>query len=109
MKFFEKSKHENSESNANNVTLGVKVTISSKSCIDVEYKNRIARFYGELGIVGFKADATSMRWLSPRSDDVISKQERDKWISLVSQYYGNAKNRVYFVDDQGQEYHCIIS
>ena len=109
MKFFEKRNSEKAEPNASKGALGVKVTVSSKSCIDVEYKNRIARFYGELGLIGFRADATSMRWLSPRSDDVISKQERDKWIALVSQYYGDVKDRVYFVDDKGQEYNSIIS
>ena len=45
-----------------------------------------------------------MKWWKPRSDEVIPKEVRDEWIALVNKYYQNSKFRVFFVNDEGEDY-----
>ncbi len=74
--------------------------------IDVEYMGRTARFIGDHGLSEFRAFATTMKWLKPRSDEVIPKEVRDEWIAVVNKYFQNSKVRVFFVNDDGEDYSC---
>jgi hypothetical protein len=81
----------------------MKIVCSSKGTVDIEYDGKVARFSGELGIVGFKAIANSMKWLSPKNNSPVSHAERKKWIDAINEYYAKSKDRIIFVDNSGKE------
>jgi len=82
----------------------MKIVFSSKASVDIEYNGKVARFSGELGAVGFRAIASSMKWLSPAKGIPVSRIERKKWVEAVNEYYAKNKDRVFFVDDNGKEF-----
>lgn len=79
------------------------VRYSSKESIDVEYNSKIARFFGDIVYKGFRACASSMKWLAPKRDAPVSPEERVEWIALINSHFKSSKNRIFFVDDNGNE------
>ncbi len=75
----------------------------SRGHVDIERNGRKARFFGDLGLVGFRAFANTMKWISPKSDEQISPEERNEWMKAVNNHFANIKDRVFFVDDKGNE------
>ncbi len=76
----------------------IKITCSSRSTVDVKYEGRTARFNGDLGMIGFRALADSMQWVTPQTSTPASEAERQAVIQAVKQFYGKKKDRIYFVD-----------
>ena len=81
----------------------MKIVFTSKESIDIEYEGKVARFSGELGIVGFRAKADSMKWVTPQNDNSISPAERKRWIDEINRYYVKSKDRIFFLDSNGKE------
>lgn len=77
--------------------------VYSKGHVDIEYKGKKARFYGDLGLVGFRAFANTMKWLLPEKDAPVSQEDRDEWINAINNHFANIKDRVFCVDDNGNE------
>jgi hypothetical protein len=87
----------------------MRIFFSTRATVDIEYKGKTARFYGDLGEVGFRALANSAKWMSPVRDAPVSDSERDEIMIAVSEYYGKTKDRVFFVDDDDNELKFDIS
>lgn len=45
----------------------MKIMHSGRSSVVIEHNGRKARFFGDLGNVGFRAFASSMTWMLPHS------------------------------------------
>ena len=103
MRLFDVFRKEKAVRNYKRGALDIKVKYSSKECVDIEYKGKTARFTGDEAHIGFRAYASSMKWLLPDRNAPVSQKDRDEWISAVNNYYANAKDRVFFVDDNGNE------
>lgn len=72
----------------------IKIVFSSKATVDIEYNGKTARFYGELGMIGFRASANSMRWMSPKRDASVSALQRMELIQAVKMFCAKKKDRV---------------
>ena len=78
----------------------MKILITSKGSVDIVYKGKKARFYGELGISDFRAVTGSMRWMEPVKDAPVSEEEREEWLNAIMNHPENNRTRVCFVDDR---------
>lgn len=58
--------------------LPIEIKYSSKECVDIEYKGKTARFTGDEARIGFRADASSMKWLLPERNASVSQKDRDE-------------------------------
>jgi hypothetical protein len=76
----------------------MKIT-GTKSYIKVEYKGRTAWFNGELGMPGFYAIASSMRWLPPFDKNPVTEAERTAVMKAVTEEVKNNKYKVFFTND----------
>lgn len=78
----------------------IKILVSGKNSVDVFYKGKRARFFGELGIDDFKADAGSMRWMEPVRDALVLEEEREEWMYAIRNHSENLKVRICFVESK---------
>ncbi len=80
---------------------GIKIT-GTKWYVDIEYKDSIARFDGEMCADGFYATVSSLSWIKYSKE--ISAGDFPKLIETIMQQ--NKKNtfKVYFCNDDGSEY-----
>lgn len=79
----------------------MKIT-GTKSYVDIEHNGRTARFWGDLCINGFLAIASTMKWISPCSNDTIKENERNAFILEVKRFCKKGKNKIIFTDDKGK-------
>lgn len=79
----------------------IKIT-GTKWYVDVEYKENVARFDGEMCVDGFYAIASSVSWLKHKG--VIMQDDLYHLVKAVVRY--NKKNpfKVYFFNDDGSRY-----
>ena len=75
----------------------------TKWYVDVEYKENIIRFDGELCLNGFYANVNTFSWIKCKGN--FSEDELPKLIKAVQKY--NKKNtfKIYFVNDDGSVFH----
>ena len=75
----------------------------AKGHVDIEYSGKKARFFGDLGLNGFCAYVTTMKWMLPERDAPVSKAEQEEWINAINSHFAHVKDRILFVDDSGIE------
>mgnify|MGYP000118704475 CR=1 FL=1 len=74
----------------------------TKWYIDIEYEGNIARFDGEMCTDGFYANTNAISWIKYQGN--VDKFELSKLINAVQEYNKNNKFKIYFVNDDGNEY-----
>lgn len=70
----------------------------TKSYVDIEYNGRIARFWGDLCLHGFRAIANTMEWVFPHKEGTVTEDERNTFIAEVKKFCNKGKNKVIFID-----------
>lgn len=73
----------------------MKIT-GTRSYIDVEYNGRTARIGGELGMNGFYAIESSMRWLPPHEHLPVTEVERNALVKAVLRESEGREFQIYF-------------
>lgn len=82
----------------------IKVIRMSKASVNFDYCGREVRVSGDLSNDGFRALADTMTWMLAHSrQEPVTEHEKYKVMKAVTLYYKGQKNRVYFVDDKGNE------
>jgi len=82
----------------------------TSSRVDIEYKGKTARFYGELGFGllengevdmgthAFLAAKSSMHWLPPHHKRAVKEKEKDALIDAVNKYMEDKEVKIIFND-----------
>jgi hypothetical protein len=83
----------------------LKIIYSSKETVDIERNGKVARFSGDFGLESFRVFASTMKWLSPKAGRgrLVSIAEREEWVEAINEHFANVKDRVFFVEDSGEE------
>ena len=79
------------------------VVTGTNSYVDIQYRNKTARFWGDLCTNGFAAIASTMEWLSPEGTILPSSDDRAQFISAVRRHFQWKRFKVFFVDDKGKK------
>lgn len=79
----------------------IKIT-GTKWYVDVEYKDNIARFGGEMCADGFYATVNGISWI--RHHGYIKKNELTELIKAIREQNKNSSFKIEFVNDDGSEY-----
>ena len=79
----------------------IKIT-GTKWYVDIEYKENIARFGGEMCVDGFYATVNSISWI--KHQGYIEKNELTELIKAVRKQNKNSSFKIEFVNDDGNEY-----
>ena len=79
----------------------IKIT-GTKWYVDIEYKENIARFCGEMCVDGFYATVNSISWIKHKG--YIEKNELTVLIKAVRKQNKNSSFKIEFVNDDGSEY-----
>jgi len=66
--------------------------------IEIEDGGKTAWFGGEMGIDGFYAFKSSMRWLPPYDDLPVSESDLAILIEKVEQELRDSEHKIFFVD-----------
>jgi len=77
----------------------MKIFYPNKESVDVDHNGKTARFSGDIGVGGFRAFASSMRWMLPVRDVPVSDLDRKKWVDDINNHFTGCMERVYFVND----------
>ena len=59
----------------------MKIEYNSRSSVVIEHNGRKARFFGDLGSVGFRAFASSMTWMLPHSRKEPATEAENKLLT----------------------------
>ena len=79
----------------------IKIT-GTKWYVDIEYKENIARFGGEMCVDGFYATVNSISWI--KHQGYIEKNVLTELIKAVRKQDKNSSFKIEFVNDDGSEY-----
>ena len=74
----------------------------TKWYVDIEYKENIARFDGEMCVNGFYATVDSLSWIKHKGN--IDEDEVPNLIKAVRKYNKKNKFKIYFVNEDGSKY-----
>lgn len=79
------------------------VVTGTNNYVDIQYKNKAARFWGDLCTNGFAAIESTMEWLSPEGGFPAGSDDRAQLISAVRRHFRWKRFKVFFVDDKGRK------
>lgn len=82
----------------------IKIIRSSKESVNIDYNGREARFLGDIVHGGFRAFANTMKWVLPHSkQEPATETEKYEVMMAVTLHFKGVKDRIFFVDDKGDE------
>ena len=79
------------------------VVTGTNSYVDIQYGNKVARFWGDLCTDGFAAIESTMEWRSPEGKISASSDDRAQLISAVRRHFRWKRFKVFFVDEKGRK------
>ena len=80
----------------------MKIT-GTRGYIDIEHDGKTARFSGDMCIDGFAAIASTMKWLSPHENLLVTTEERLKLMKSVRKEVKDNKYKVFFTNEKYED------